>query len=155
MQRFTGHRAGQQILRRAGLGDYGEDDPNTLRNRVQYSEREVFRGEESGGVAGAPVLIQRNRNSFNLLPFAYQLTDGSKQLLPSNEARVYLFVQNQSTADFMYVNFSNDAGINVGVELYPAQGFVYEYAVPWNRITVLVNSATPQRGIIVEGAIQL
>lgn len=134
-------------MRSRQMGDYGD--------RFPYSEREVFRGEPGGGVANAPVIIQRNRNSFNLLPFAYQLTDGSKQLLPSNEARVFLFVQNQSQSDFMYLNFSNEAGVNVGIEIYPAQGFIFEYAVPWNRVNILVNSATPQRGIIVEGAIQL
>jgi hypothetical protein len=136
-----------QQMRRAGLGNYGDQFP--------YSEREVFRGQPGGGVAHAPVIITRNRNSYNLLPFAYQLTDGSKQLLPANEARVFLFIQNQSLADTMYFNFGNEAGVNLGIELYPAQGFVFNEAVPWNAITVIVNSATAQRGIIVEGAIQL
>lgn len=134
-------------MRRSGMGDYGGQFP--------YSEREVFRGQPGGGVANAPVIITRNRNSYNLLPFAYQLTDGSKQLLPANEARVFLFIQNQSLADTMYFNFGNEAGVNLGIELYPAQGFVFNEAVPWNAITVIVNSATAQRGIIVEGAIQL
>lgn len=134
-------------MRRSGMGDYGGQFP--------YSEREVFRGQPGGGVANAPVIITRNRNSFNLLPFAYQSSDGSKQLLPANEARVYLFVQNQSQTDTMYFNFTNEASENIGVELYPAQGFVFDQAVPWNAITVFVDSATPQRGIIVEGAIQL
>lgn len=154
MRRFTGNAAGQQILRRR-LGDYGDGNPNALPAGTPYSEREIFRGEPGGGVAQAPVVLLRNRNSFNLLPFAYQLTDGSRQLLPANEARVFLFVQNQSTTDTMYFNFTNEAGVNLGIELYPAQGFVFDQAVPWNAINVIVNAAQNERGIIVEGAVQL
>lgn len=126
-----------------------------------YSEREVFRGEKtaSGGAGvGAvyePISVVRNRVSFNITPFSYTLTDGSKQLLPSNELRRFLSVQNQSLADLMYVNFTTEAGVNAGVELYPAQALIYDFIVPYNSVNVIVNSATKQRGVVVEGALQL
>lgn len=167
MKRFTGNAAGAQILRNAGvpigyaggsrrLGDYGDGNVNALPARDPYNERDVFRGVPTdGSTVQAPIEVIRNRNSFNILPFAFQLTDGSKQILPSNERRTFLFVQNQSTTDTMYFNFSNDAGVNLGIELYPAQGFVFDQVAPYNSVSILVNATQPEKGIVVEGAIQL
>jgi hypothetical protein len=161
--RKVGPREFQQEMRARGLsarfGDYGDGDPNVLSNRV-YSEREIFRGESGNpGVAldavAAPITVVRNRVFFNLIPFSYGSGNGSQVLLPSNEMRRFLTVQNQSTGSFMYVNFSSEAAANVGIELYPAQAVIYDLVVPYNSITIFVNDATPRLGVVVEGALQL
>lgn len=143
-----------------GLGNYGEENPNVLNNNV-YSEREVFRGEQTslgGAGVGAqyqPIPVVRNRISFNITPFSLGSGDGSQQVIPSNESRRFLSVQNQSTTDLMYVNFSVEAAANVGVELYPAQALIYDTVVPYNSIQIFVNAVAKQRGVVVEGALQL
>lgn len=147
-------------LRARGIGNYSEGNPNVLSNNV-YSEREVFRGEQTnlgGAGVGAqyvPIPIVRNRVFFSITPFSFSSADGSNQLLPANEMRRFLSVQNQSLTDLMYVNFSVEAAANVGVELYPAQALIYDIVVPYNSIQIFVNVATKQRGIVVEGALQL
>lgn len=171
MRRVTTQQLAQELYRRGftppvtrrALGDYSEGDPNIANNNI-YNERDIFRGENtstgyasSGDVSAvmAPITVVRNRNFFNLINFAYQLTDGSRQLLPSNEMRTFLTVQNQSLADLMYVNFTSEAGVNVGLELYPAQALIFDTIVPYNSINILVNSATAQIGAVCEGALQL
>lgn len=162
--RKVGPREYEQILRSRGipttrraLGDYGNGEP-------VYSDREVFRGEPGAGSAVGnggvyatvePISVQRNRIFFSVTPFSLSSGDGSTQLLTSNELRRFLTVQNQSTTDLMYVNFSNEAAANVGIELYPAQALVYDQVVPYNSIQIFVNVATKQRGVVVEGALQL
>lgn len=147
-------------MRARGIGNYGEGNTNVLSNNV-YSEREVFRGEQTnlgGAGVGAqyvPIPVVRNRVFFSVTPFSFSSADGSKQLLPANEMRRFLSVQNQSLTDLMYVNFSIEAAANVGVELYPAQALIYDIVVPYNSIQIFVNVATKQRGVVVEGALQL
>lgn len=164
--RRVGPREFAQEMRARGLapralGSYGEGNPNVLGPSVGYNEREVFRGEATsagpGGILAEPMPIPviRNRIVFNLIPFAYQTTDGSRNLLPANEMRAFLCVQNQSTASFMYVNFSNEAAVNVGIELYPAQAIIYDTVVPYNSINIFVSAGSAQLGVVVEGALQL
>lgn len=142
------------------LGSYGEGDPNVLNNNV-YSERDVFRGEQTAlggagiGAVYEPISVSRNRIFFTVTPFSLGSGDGSKQLLGSNELRRFLSVQNQSLTDLMYVNFSMEAAANVGIELYPAQALIYDTIVPYNSIQIFVNVAAKQRGVVVEGALQL
>lgn len=165
--RKLGPREYQQLMRSRGipiagraLGDYGNGNPNALDSNV-YSEREVFRGEQTslgGAGVGAvyePISVSRNRIFFSVTPFSLGSLDGSTQLLTSNELRRFLSVQNQSTTDLMYVNFSNEAAVNVGIELYPAQALIYDEVVPYNSIQIFVNVAAKQRGVVVEGALQL
>lgn len=163
--RKVGPREFDSAMRTRGLpvralGSYGESNPNVLRDNV-YSEREVFRGEQTslgGAGVGAvyePIPVVRNRVFFSVTPFSLGSGDGSRQMLPANERRRFLSVQNQSLTNIMYVNFSIEAAANVGVELYPAQALIYDTVVPYNSIQIFVNVAARQRGIVVEGALQL
>lgn len=144
----------QHAPRRAGLGDYGNDDPNTLHPQVVYSENEVFR---SGATISrdAPTVITPNRVTFLVTPFSQNSGQGSQALLPANEMRRFLMVQNQSTVAIMYVNFGVSAGVNLGIELYPAQGIVFDFQVPSNAVYVFVNNAANQPGALIEGALTL
>lgn len=144
----------QHAPRRPGLGDYGNDDPNTLRPPVVYSEDDVFRS----GIAisrEVPTVVTPNRVTFLVTPFSQNSAAGSQALLPANEMRRFLMVQNQSTVAIMYVNFGVSASVNVGIELYPAQGIVFDLQVPSNAVYVFVNNAANQPGAIVEGALTL
>lgn len=164
MRRLNQQQYAQEMRARGipvkNIGSYGEGNPNVLTNNV-YSEREVFRGEQSSlggagvGAVAEPIRVIRNRIFFSVTPFSLASGDGSVQMLGANEMRRFLSVQNQSLTDLMYVNFSVEAAANVGVELYPAQALIYDYVVPYNAIQIFVNVATKQRGVIVEGALQL
>lgn len=136
------------------LGDYGNDDPNTLHPPAVYSEADVFR---SGATISrdVPTVIIPNRINFLVTPFSQAVAAGSQQILPANEMRQFLMVQNQSTVAIMYVNFGVSAGVNVGIQLYPAQGIVFDQKVPANAVYVFVDNATNEPGAVVEGALTL
>lgn len=144
----------QHAPRSRQLGDYGDDDPNTLRPPVVYSEQEVFR---SGARISReiPSVIEPNRINFLVTPFSQALAAGSQQILPANEMRQFLMVQNQSTVAIMYVNFGVSAAVNVGIQLYPAQGIVFDQKVPANAVYVFVDNAANQPGAVIEGALTL
>lgn len=159
MYRRISNAQAQALIRQHGarssqLGDYGNDDPNTLRPPVVYSEREVFR---SGTTISrdVPTVLTPNRINFLVTPFSQALASGSQQILPANELRQFLMVQNQSTVAIMYVNFGVSAGINVGIQLYPAQGIILDTVVPANAVYIFVDNATNEPGAVVEGALTL
>lgn len=137
---------------RAGLGDF-DDTP--------YTETSVFNSPTGilGQVLPPELTAQyKNRMSFNLFPFQIdntQGTNGSVSILPANERRTFLLVQNQSTSADLFVNFSGDAGLNMGLLLVPGVGVFFDIVCPYNAVAVYMDSATPEPGIVIEGAPQL
>lgn len=153
-RRVSNAQAHALMRQRGALGDYGNDDPNTLQPPVAYSEREVFR---SGTTIARdiPTVLIPNRINFLVTPFSQALANGSPQVLPANELRRFLMVQNQSTVAIMYVNFGVSASVNVGLQLYPAQALIFDTIVPANAVYVFVDNATNEPGAVVEGALTL
>lgn len=135
------------------LGDYGESDPNTG-HHPGYSESQVFRsevnpeGQTQRFVQEAPVI--RNRNAFTMYPFS--IFNTPVYILPSNERRNFLLIQNQSAASDLYFNLSGDAGVNVGVLLVPGAGVFFDVVCPYNGLSIIMDSATNEPGCVVEGA---
>lgn len=148
---------------RAMLGDYSEDDRNTF-NAPAYDETDVFNGATGGTdtgfsiqaamssqPVGLPPMVQKNLNSFAVYPFAIGSADGSRTILPYNPKRTILIAQNNSTTDILYLNFSSDANLT-SLQLAVGVAVILDYTCPNNSISVFFNNATPQSGIIIEGA---
>lgn len=157
-------RTGAPVGLRQALGDYSEDDRNTF-NRPPYNEQDVFNGGAGGtdagvsvqaamtqGAIGVPPMIQKNIISYALYPFAIGTGNGAVTILPYNAKRTLLIIQNQSAADDLYVNFGSDASVNSGLILAAGVGLVLDTSPPNNSISVFYNNATPQGGVIIEGA---
>lgn len=142
-------------IRRA-LGDYGTGDPNT-HNQPVYNERDVFYapGGTSGGVQIVKPPIIQNLNSFALYPFVIGVTGLAVQILPANSKRTLLIVQNQaSSAATLYVNFSADAGTNLGIALTQGAGIILDTVCPNNSVSVFYAGGANQPGVVIEGAPQ-
>lgn len=139
---------------RRAFGDYQEDENVGLRTNDVYDEERVFyaAGGNQGGVQLVAPTIYQNNTSFSTYPFVIGTTQGSTQIVPQNLKRMWLLIQNQSTASDMYVNFSSGAGVGNGIKLSFGVGIVIDVNVPNNSINVFFNNATPQAGVIVEGA---
>lgn len=139
--------APERIIRGA-LGEYGE-----------YSEDTVF-NSSAGRLAEQRTSIEmppRSRVSFTCYVFHTSNTsgnNGSVQILPSNDRRQFLLVQNQAASGGgnLYVNFSGDAGLNIGIQLVPGGGVFFDYVCPYNAVAIYFDSATVLSGVIVEGA---
>lgn len=140
--------------RQTALGDYGQDDPNTGHHPL-YNEGDVFRAvaNPEGNVAqfAAPQQVVRNRNSFTMYPFS--IVNAPVAILPSNERRNFLLIQNQSGTDDLLFNLSGDAGPNNGVLLVPGAGVFFDIVCPYNGLSIAFPAAsTNQPGCVVEGA---
>lgn len=88
----------------------------------------------------------RNNATFMNTPFIAGLT--SIQILQANLNRVYLLVQNNSTAN-MYIVFNNNANLFNGLII--AAGGNYEpYVAPFSGIYV-IGTVAGLNGVIIEG----
>jgi hypothetical protein len=144
-------RAPAAVIR--ALGEYSEDDANT-HNQDRYNERSVFYapgGTEGGFEIKNPPLI-KNVNSFATYPFV--IANTSFSILPANQKRSLLLVQNQSGTADLYVNFSSDAGVNNGILLVAGAAVILDTVCPNNSVAVFFDSATNEPGIVIEGAPQ-
>lgn len=121
------------------VGDYGEPDPPKV---------EVLAGAIP--VTKEPPLL-RNRNSFTVYAFTLNIGAGSKVIVPANERRTFLLIQNQSESDDMYFNLSGDASPTGGVLLPPLTMVVFDTVCPYNTVSVFMNSAALQPGAVMEG----
>ena len=145
---------------RQALGDYSESDPNTYPQGYEPNEREIFsavptggRIAHEGGMVDVPIV--RNTNSFTLYPFSTNETSGSNgsvSILPANQRRTFLLVQNQSAAEDLYFNFGADAGVNLGILLAPGFGCFFDIVCPYNQVNVYFDSSDNEPGVIIEGA---
>jgi hypothetical protein len=161
MQRVTRHQALTYLQQHGApraviqaLGNYSEGDSNTF-NQPTYNEASVFHapGGSDGGVQIITPPVTRNVNSFATYPFV--IGAAPITILPNNPRRSLLLVQNQSASDDLYVNFSADAGVNVGIMLVAGAGVFFDYVCPNNSVSVYFDSGSNQPGIIIEGAPQL
>jgi hypothetical protein len=141
----------------AGVG-YSQNDPNTFPQDAKYSEGLVFGGPGGVPLASLPnsdalialnnTLNQTNtstststtgaaapfvnRDRFTVTPF---ITAGSMQVLAQNDKRSGLLVQNQSPTLTLFFNLGSAAGPNIGIQLTPGQGILFEHIVPNNFVT--------------------
>ncbi len=136
------------------FGDYQQDSNVGQRTNDVYDESSVFYagGGKQGGVQLTEPTIYKNNTSFSVYPFVIGTVQGSVQIVPQNLKRQWLLIQNQSAASDMYINFSSGAGVGNGILLAFGQGIVIDTGVPNNSINVFFNNATPQAGVLVEGA---
>lgn len=138
------------VLRAVGarnLGAYGE--------QPIYNESEVFQGTNTEGqmMGGAQTRpMYRNNTYASLYPFSISSSDGSVAILPSNERRTMLVVQNQSETDNLFFNLSGEAGENIGILLAPGAGIIFDVICPNNAVQVFMSAATNQPGIVLEAA---
>ncbi len=139
---------------RRAFGDYQEDDNVGQRTGDVYDESRVFYagGGTQGGVQIVQPTVFQNNTSYTSYPFVIGTAQGSTQIVPQNQKRMWLMIQNQSSGSDMYVNFSTGAGVNNGILLGAGVGLVIDYNPPNNSINVFFNNATPQAGVLVEGA---
>lgn len=154
MQKVT-RRQATEILRGLGYMTDGGNNP--------YDETEVFRGGQGTdygyALSTTPQQVVKpniilNQMSYASYPFAIDSTVGSTQILPVNQRRTFLLVQNQDATggDNLYFNFSSGAGVNVGVQLTPGEGIVLDINTPNNSVFVYFDASTPKPGVVVEGA---
>lgn len=140
---------------RGALGDYGDNSainpvpPNT------YGAG-VFNAPSAAALqAREPAPVQpfvANNTKFSAYFLQIGTAQGSVNVLPSNNRRTLVLFQNQSTATNMYINFAQDAGLNQGLLLAPGVGVFFDYVCPSDSINVFFNNATPQPGLVLEGA---
>lgn len=137
------------------LGDYGQDDSNAFPQEPQYNDEEVFappRGNDGIGFSTPPqAVVSANGVPYTLYPFVLNAT---AQILPGNQRRAILIVQNQSAADDLYINFGQGAGVNFGLLLPAGEGLILDEVPPTDQIFAFFDSATPQSGIVIEGSRQ-
>ncbi len=136
------------------FGDYQQDDNVGQRTNDVYDESSVFYagGGNQGGVTLTQPTVYQNNTSFSVYPFVIGTAQGSVQIVPQNLKRMWLLIQNQSAASNLYVNFSSGANVGNGILLAFGQGIVIDVNVPNNSVNVFFNNATPQAGVLVEGA---
>lgn len=133
------------------LGNYGGDNPSG------YSEEEVFTGTSTEGMqaGGAqPRPFFRNNTYATLYPFSFSRDRGSVSLIPANERRVLLIIQNQAASGdgVLYVNFGNAAKPQIGLQLTEGAGIIIDYQCPANAIYVYMDADDNQPGVIIEAA---
>ncbi len=141
-----------EIMR--AFGDYQQDSNVGQRTNDVYDESSVFYagGGNQGGVQITQPIIYANNTSFSTYPFVIGTAQGSTQIVPQNLKRMWLLVQNQSAASNLYINFSSGASVGNGILLGFGQGIVIDVNVPNNSVNIFFNNATPQPGVLVEGA---
>lgn len=163
MQRATRQQVAQYLramkappaLIAGALGNYGEG-PGTATPQSQYGT-EIFNAPtdqalQSRALGQPTAAFVANNNHFAPYPFAISSATGSQTILPANSRRTFLLAQNQSAADDFYFNFASDAGIGQGILLAPGVGVFFDIVCPSDSIAVFFNSATVQRGLLIEGA---
>lgn len=94
------------------------------------------------------------RNPFSAAEYPFTIGTSAKQVLQSNSRRVYLLVQNTSSAN-MYMSFG---GVNAVSIVLPASYGYWEFKggldtfCPPNAVYVL-GTASGQTGVVVEGVL--
>jgi hypothetical protein len=133
-------RSGTALAMPQTVGDYGEPDPP---KKIEVMAGAIPETKE-------PPLL-RNRNSFTVYSFTLNIGVGSKVIVPANERRTFLLIQNQSESDDMYFNLSGDASPTSGVLLPPLTLVVFDTVCPYNTVSVFMNAAALQPGAVMEG----
>jgi intracellular sulfur oxidation DsrE/DsrF family protein len=77
-------------------------------------------------------------------------SDADIQLLPINQSRHYLMVQNLSESQVVYLSFSGVVVIGAGIKLHPGAAFAAENFTPSNEVRALANEDGASV-IVVEG----
>lgn len=150
MRRLRNDAAGRYLRERGipalpaprAVGDYGENPAK----ETELLQGAILDVEE-------PPLF-RNRNSFTLYAFALSTgsgNNGAVLIVPANERRNFLLIQNQSEADDMFFNLSGDASPTSGVLLPKLTMIVFDFVCPYNGVSVFMNAATLQPGAVMEG----
>jgi len=89
-----------------------------------------------------------NYNTSFIAPFVTGRT--SVIVLPSNQRRTMLLIQNLSAASNLYFNFSGGASPNNGVLLSFGEGIIFDSICPSDSVNCYYDNATPQLGIVLE-----
>lgn len=158
MRSISNARAALAYLRRAPV------DPNAVRafgdliDEAESSWRTSTGGEvftaTQGSLAYSPNAAPPaapnfvNYNTSFLAPFV--IANTSTQILPQNNKRTLLLIQNLSSSSDLYFALGGGASINNGILLAADQGIVFDSVCPTDSLNVFFNNASPQQGIVME-----
>jgi len=104
----------------------------------QYNPREVF-GRRTPDEAYASVGSILSSSSTLFLSTA----SGSTLILPRNDYRRYMLIQNKDAAANLYINFSADAGVTSGFVIIPTGNYLADFNCPPDDVFAFFDSATP------------
>ncbi len=90
----------------------------------------------------------RNYNTSFVAPFSAART--SIQILPQNNARTLLLIQNLSISTNLYFNLGAGASVNNGVQLGAGQGIIFDNICPSDSLNIYFDNATAQLGVALE-----
>lgn len=89
-----------------------------------------------------------NYNTSFIAPFVTGQT--SVQVLPANNRRTMVLIQNQSASSDLYFNLGGGAGPNSGILLPAGVGIVMDSVCPSDSINCYFDNVAPQQGAVLE-----
>jgi hypothetical protein len=152
---------------------YGEQDPDSFpeadwpwQNGSPYNETTTFNATGRGGqptpgaedystqagaLVSAPTFV--NPVVFTAFPFSAGTGQAkpSPLVVPANQQRCAVVIQNLSVLSNLYVNFGAPANANLGILLVPDGSLLFDVVCPNNDVYIFFPNAVPQPGVAYQG----